>query len=143
MRVTIRQKNLKITPALTRYIEQKVLKPIRRMLKVPRPEGPGSRPQSGLGKSSGGDLPILDLEFGRASRHHRKGRVFHAEANLTIGKKLLRAEIDGEDMRLACDALQEELESAIRTYNGKRRSMAKREGREAKRQTRFHPASRP
>lgn len=126
MRVTIRQKNLKITPALTRYIEQKILKPVRRLLK----------------KGISSDLPILDLEFGRTTRHHRQGRIYHAEANLALGKKLLRAEVDDEDIRSACDLLEEELGREIRAFKGKRLSLAKREGRAAKRETRYHPAAR-
>mgnify|MGYP001568010046 FL=1 len=126
MRVTVRQKNLKITPALTRYIEQKILKPVRRLLK----------------ESTTRELPILDLEFGRTTLHHRKGKVYHAQANLTLGKKLLRAEVDDEDIRAACDLLEEELEEEIRSYKGKRLSLLKRQGRSVKAESRYHPSAR-
>ncbi len=126
MRVTIRQKNLKITPALTKYIEQKILKPIRRLLK----------------ESSTQDLPILDLEFARTTRHHRKGKVYHAEANLMFGKKMLRAEADEEDIRVACDFLKEELEREIRSFKGKRLAQDRREGRGIKKEFRYDPAAR-
>ncbi len=126
MRVTIRQKNLKITPVLMRYIEQKILKPIRRLLK----------------ENTAQELPILDLEFGRTTRHHRKGKVFRAQANLTLGKYLLRAEVDEEDIRAACDLLEEELEEEIRTFKGKSFSLLKRQGRSIKGESRYHPAAR-
>ena len=126
MRVTIRQKNLKITPAITRYIELKVLKPARRLLK----------------ESGSSDLPILDLEFARTTRHHRKGPVFRAGATLSLGSKLLRAEADGEDMRVCCDLLQEELERELRSYRGKTLALEKREGRTTKKEMRYHPAAR-
>lgn len=126
MRVTIRQKNLKITPALTKYIEQKVLKPIRRLLK----------------ESIVRDLPILDLEFARTTRHHRKGKIYRAEANLTLGKKMIRAEADEEDVRKACDLLQVELEREIRSYKGKRMAQDRREGRKVKGEFRYDPAAR-
>lgn len=127
MRVTIRQKNLKITTALTRYIELKVLKPLRRRLKE--------------NISSG--LPILDLEFSRTTRHHRKGRVFHAEANLSLGKKLIRAEADEEDIRTACDVLERELDHELRTFKGKKRAVEYRSMRRAKQELRYDPAARP
>lgn len=126
MRVTIRQKNLKITPALMRYLEQKILKPVRRLLK----------------ENAARELPILDLEFGRTTRHHKKGKVYHAQANLTLGGKMIRAEADDEDMRTACDLLEEELEQEIRTYKGKYLSLLKRQGRSSKRESRYHPSAR-
>lgn len=126
MRVTIRQKNLKITPSLTRYAEMKILRPIRRLLK----------------EASQNDLPILDLEFSRTTRHHRKGIVFHAQANLTLGRKLLRAAADGEDIRACCDILRGEIEREIRSFKGKRSAQDRREGRTMKKELRYHPAAR-
>lgn len=125
MRVTIRQKNLKITPALTAYIDQKILRPVRRLLK----------------DNSAGDLPILDLEFSRTTLHHRKGKIFNAEANLTLGKKVLHAEADEENIRQACDLLAEELEQEIRSFKGKRLSQSKREGRAMKKEITIHPSA--
>lgn len=121
MRVTIRQKNLKITPALTKYIEMKVLKPVRRLLK----------------EGTGRELPLLALEFGRTTRHHRKGNVYRAEANLSIGKKLFHAEAEARDVRAACDLLEEELEEELRSFKGKRTALDRRDGRRAKRETRY------
>jgi len=116
MRVTIRRKNLDITPALQRYIELKLLKPIRRSLRNILAE----------------ELPILDLELYRRTRHHRKGDVYHAEANLSLDGKILRAHVDQEDMRAAIDLLEEELERQILTMKGRRRTMELRRRRRAK-----------
>jgi|SRR3989344_8899792 len=126
MRVTIRQKNLKITPALTAYIEAKVLKPLKRRMKA------------AISK----DLPILDLEFGRTTRHHRKGLVYHVEATLTIGKRSLRAEVDAEDIRQACDLLEQELDHELQTFKEKRISLEKRRGRKMKRELRYDSSAR-
>lgn len=121
MRVTVRRKNLDITPALLKYIETKLLKPIRRLM------------QSLAVK----DLPILDLEIGRTTRHHRKGRVYHAEANLSLDGKMLRAEVDDEDVRAACDLLEEELEREILDYKNRARALERRGARRAKKDLRF------
>ena len=126
MRVTIRQKNLKITPALDAYIGMKILKPIRQLLR----------------KLRGAEFPIVDLEIARTTRHHRKGKIYSAEANLSLGGKLLRAEAEGEDVRAAIDLLSEEIEREIKTYKGKNRAFLLRGARQAKKDLRLDPAAR-
>lgn len=126
MRVTIRKKNLDITPALGSYIEQKLLKPLKRSLR-------------GIIAS---ELPILDLEVGRSTRHHHKGKVYRVAANLTIGKKLLRAEAEDEDIRAACDLLEEELGREILKFKGSSRARTRRAARAAKKDLHFDPAAR-
>lgn len=126
MRVTIRQKNLEITPALRIYIESKILKPLKRSL--------GSRFES--------ELPILDLEVGRSTRHHRKGKVYRVSANLTLGKQMLRAEAEDVDIRTCCDLVEEELESEIRHFKERASSKDKRVARRLKKDLRFDPAAR-
>lgn len=126
MRVTIRHNNLEITPALGIYIETKILKPLRRLLK--------SHPSR--------ELPILDLEFGRTTRHHHKGRVYHAEATLSLDGKVLRAEVDDEDIRTACDLMQEGLARQILTYKNRAQALYKRGARRAKKDLHLDPAVR-
>lgn len=126
MRITIRQNNLEITPALNIYIETKLLKPLRRLLK--------SHP--------GRELPILDLEFGRATRHHHKGKIYHAEATLSLDGKVLRAEVDEENIRAACDLLEEELKKEVLNYKNKIFALHKREARRVKKDLRLDPVAR-
>lgn len=126
MRVTIRQKNLDITPALQVYIETKLLKPIHRL----------------ISKAARQALPILDLEFYRNTRHHRKGNVYHAEANLNIGSRAIRAKVDDADMRSAIDLLEEELRRSILDFKGRARSRELRGERQAKKELRLDPAAR-
>ena len=126
MHVSIRQKNLEVTPALKNYIEVKILKPLRRLLKL------------NIEK----ELPILELEFGRTTRHHHKGRVYHAEANLSLDGKLLRAEVDEEDIRAACDLLEEELEKQIMTYKSRTQAQNRRGARRVKKDLRMDSAAR-
>lgn len=125
MRVTIRQKNLEITPALREYIEMKVLKPLRRLIK------PMLR----------SELPILDLEFSRTTLHHRKGKVYYAEANLSLGKKMLRVSVEDEDIRAACDLLEEELKRIIMDLKNRTQSLEKRRARRIKEELRFSKAA--
>lgn len=126
VRVTVRRKNIDITPALQAYIELKMLKPVRRLVE----------------KVALQALPILDLELGRSTRHHRKGKVYHAEAGLSLDGTLLRAEADDEDIRTAIDLLEEELEREIVTYRGRARARERRGERVAKKELCLDPAAR-
>lgn len=126
MRVTLRKKNIDITPALGVYIETKLLKPLKRSLK----------------NIIGNELPILDLEVGRSTRHHNKGRIYRISASLTLGKKTLRAEEESEDIRQACDLLEEELEREILKFKGSSRAKSRRIAREVKKELHFDPGAR-
>lgn len=126
MRVTIRKKNLDITPALESYIEQKLLKPLRRSLK----------------DILASELPILDLEVGRSTRHHHKGKVYRVAVSLTIGKKILRTEEENEDIRAACDLLEEELGREILKFKESSRAWTRRSARAAKKELHLDPAAR-
>jgi len=123
MRVTIKSKNLEITPALRTYIDEKLIALVERLL--------GSQDSSSL----------LAIEFSR-STHHRKGKVFHAEVNLSLGKTLLHAETDKEDVHVACDTLRGELETEIKHYKNRKQSLMKRNARVAKKELRFSPEAR-
>lgn len=126
MRITIRQKNLIITLPLRVYIESKILKPISRI----------------LGAVEGKGLPILDLEFSRTTRHHNKGKVFKASANLTIGGRLFRSEVEDEDIRSCCDLLKEELEREIVKFKSRFTSKNRRTARKFKKDFKFSRAAR-
>lgn len=126
MRVTIHQKDLEITPPLASYIEAKVSKPITTLLK-------------GMTKQ---EFPILDLEFSRNTRHHHKGRVYHAEANLSLGKTFFRASVEDEDIRAACDLLEAALSREIRSFQNRARTLARKGSRRAKADVQFDPAAR-
>ena len=126
MRVTIRQKNFEITPALHAYIEEKVLAPVRKFVAhIPLP-----------------DLPILDLEIGRWTRHHKKGDVYRVTASLALNGKLIRAESENEDIHAACDEVQEALTREITTYKGKAFALLKRGARVAKKMLHLDAAAR-
>ncbi|MBI2056272.1 MAG: ribosome-associated translation inhibitor RaiA [Candidatus Sungbacteria bacterium] len=116
MRVAIRKKNLEITPALAEYIEKKILKPLKKLLKEVVMH----------------DLPILDLEAERTTKHHLKGDIHRIEANLSLGKKFFRAEAEDQDIYAACDLVEKELEREISAEKGRMRSTALREERKLK-----------
>jgi ribosomal subunit interface protein len=116
MRVTLRQKNFKITPAFCAYIEQKIVRPAARLL-------PGNQE---------GDLPLFDIDVERTTGHHRKGRVYRVAANITLGRKVISAEATDENPHAACDLLEEELKREIRGYKTKSRTLAHRGAQKVK-----------
>lgn len=126
MRVTIRKKNLEITPPLRAYIEIKVIQPVEKLLH----------------SDIGGDLPLLEIEVERTTHHHRKGFVYRIETNLTLGKRLIRAEAAAEDIRAACDIVEEELRRELTSYKSRSFSLLKRIARRVKHELRFNRAAR-
>ncbi len=58
------------------------------------------------------------VEVGRTTRHHKKGDVFRAEADLRLPKKVLRAEDEDFDIRVAVDRVRDKLEREINKYKG-------------------------
>mgnify|MGYP001559398125 CR=1 FL=1 len=125
MRFTLHQKNLDITPALREYVEQKILKPVEKFIKNIRvPE-----------------LPILDIEIGRTTQHHKKGQVFRAEANLKLNGAMIRAEAVDEDAHAACDSVKEQLRREIISYKTRALSLFKRRARSLKKAITLDPAA--
>ena len=126
MRVSIRQKNLEITPALREYLETKIIKSVEKLL-------------MGGEKAA---LPILDLEVARTTQHHRKGEIFRVQATLSWGGITLRAEHEDIDTRTACDEVEEELKREIKKQRTRAFSLLKRGARKVKKDLRFDPAAR-
>ena len=126
MRLTVRQKSIRITAPLRAYMEQKIIEPVRRAAE-------------GFGLS---DLPILDIDIERTPRHHRKGQVYRVTAALTLGKKMIRAEATEEDPRAACDLLEDELKREIQTYKTRSLTLLKRGARQAKKDLHFARSAR-
>lgn len=72
------------------------------------------------------------VEIGKTSKHHLKGDVFRAEAQLHLPKKSLRAEAIHEDLRMAINLVKDELEGEIKKYRGRRIARARGWSRKTK-----------
>lgn len=126
MRVTLRKKNIDLTPALENYIDNKIVRPVEKLVQ----------------NSAGSDLPLLEIEIGRFTDHHQKGMIYFAAANLALGAKKLYARVENEDIRAACDLLEENLKREIIKFKGKLLTLEKRRGRSGKKDLHFDPAAR-
>ncbi len=99
MNITIKATNLELTPPIKEYIEEKI----------------GSLSKF-LQRYESGDGLIASVEIARTTNHHHKGDVYHAEVNLQLPNKLLRAAEEDEDVRVAIGKIKEVLQREIVQY---------------------------
>jgi putative sigma-54 modulation protein len=109
MKIKIKTTNIGLTPAIQTYVEEKI-NSLERFL--PR------------------DSSIsADVEIGKTTRHHHKGDIFRAEANLTVPGRLIRAVAEEWDLRVAIDMVKDELQREIKSNKEKNLSLYKRGAR--------------
>ncbi len=104
MKVDISTKNISLDEPLENFVREKI---------------------GGLDKLIGNDKSEARVEIGKPSRHHRSGRVFRAEANISMGGVLLRASCEHEDLRNAIVDIKDELQEQIRKFKEKRTDLSR------------------
>jgi len=102
MIINIKYTNLDSTPAIEEYINQKI--------------GALEKFVEALDKKG---VVKTRVEIARTTQHHQKGEVYHAECNLELPGKLLRAESENWDIRLAIDEIKDILDLEIKKYSEK------------------------
>lgn len=100
MKLNIKTSNLELTPAIEDYIKTK-MEAVTRFL---------------------GNLDIInfDFEVELTTKHHNKGEIFRAEANLEVAKDLLRVEKTEADLYKAIDKVKDHLVELIKKHKEKR-----------------------
>lgn len=83
-----------------------------------------------------GASAVFEIELGKATKHHKTGKIFRAEANLSYGSMLYRAEGVEETIETAIDVMKNELKTELRKNRTKRKDVARDGGRELKRRVR-------
>ena len=107
MRIIIRGQNLKLTPAIRAFTEEKI---------------------GGVTRLLGASERLLArVEVGKPSQRHKSGPIFYAEVNLSLGSRLLRAHAEHQDLYSAIDKIRDEIERQIRKFKTKRTSLLKRD----------------
>lgn len=99
MKINLKATGLDLTPALREYAEQKIGS-LEKFVKRWDAEG----------------VVEVWVEVGRITKHHHKGDVFRAEADLRLPGKVLRAEDEDWDIRAALDRLKDKLKREIEKY---------------------------
>ena len=99
MKLNIKFTNLDSTLAISEYVESK-LNSLDKLVEKFDAEG----------------AVLADVEIARTTKHHHKGPVFRAEINLQLPKKIIRAEHEDWDIRVAVDQMRHKLQREIVKY---------------------------
>jgi len=106
MKVTIKATNLDLTLEIKKAIDEKIAM-LDRFI-------PGVK------------IPLeAFVEVAQETRHHQKGKIYYAEANIKVLGEVIRAEAREESIFKAIAALKEELQGLLKKY--KKKQIAKRE----------------
>ncbi len=109
MKIDLKTKNFEITPSIRTYLQNKL---------------------NVVDKFLPNDESIFaDVELAQTTKHHHKGDIFRAEVNLTMPGQLIRAVAEKWDLRVAIDAVKDELQREITMNKEKNISLYRRGAR--------------
>lgn len=114
MNIIINASKLDLTPSMTKYIEDRM----------------GSL-EKFIKKIEDAETKVV-VEVARASRHHKSGEVFYAEANLHLKGCIIRAEETDADVRAAVDRVKDILRLEISKFKEKPKAKRRCSSRKAK-----------
>ena len=126
MKFNLKTTGFRIDAPLRVYVDSKIVKLVDKLLRDENLIKPAS----------------LDIEIELETRHHKKGRIWRAEVNLSLPKTFLRAEAEAEDIRSAIDLVQAELSTELRKYKEKRAGKNRRRQRIVREELKVDPSVR-
>ncbi len=94
MDIKIKATLMELTPSIEDYINEKI---------------------GGLNKYFD-NIIACEVEVGKTTEHHHKGDIFRAEVNLSVPKKVLRAEAETDDLYKSITAVKEKLKIELIKY---------------------------
>lgn len=71
------------------------------------------------------------VEIGKPSKHHNKGDVFYAEADIKVPGKILRSQAESWDLKLAINEVKNELQKELKRYKESKIALERRGVRKA------------
>lgn len=126
MKLVVQGVNLAITPSLRRYVDEKIVQAIHRLLSA----------------HSAYPAATIDLQLLASTRHHKKGRIWEAVINLSLPGTQIRQKVSSEDVYSAIDELEDILKREIKKYKERSRSRLLRGARQAKKDIHFSRSAR-
>lgn len=117
MNLNIKSTNMRMTPAIKSYVEEKVA--LIEKLIDPADTSVGA-----------------NVEVGRTTKHHQSGDVFRAEINLHIAGRNLRAVSKQQDLYAAIDEMKDDVTRQLRVGKRKRIDFTRRGGAKLKKMIR-------
>jgi len=123
MKITIKSKNLELTPLINEFVEKKLesIKKFISILKQDVPEGEKT-------------LAEVIMELEKETNHHRKGEIFLAKAMVNLPGRSLTAEFRSDDLYKAIIGAKDELKMEIEKYKVRKTDKNRREQRKFKRE---------
>lgn len=118
MRFNIKATGMELTPELLIYAEKRLDK-VDKYLDAPD--------------------PVMAVELGRVTEHHKQGAIFRAEVRISGSGADFYAAKEAFDIREAIDLVKDEIIHEISKVRGKKRSLMKRGGRTVKDMMRGFP----
>ncbi|MDP3800294.1 MAG: HPF/RaiA family ribosome-associated protein [bacterium] len=122
MKIIVKSTNFSLTPSINEYINS-TLMPLEKMFQ-------------GFGETE------VRVEVGRSTFHHNKGEIFFAEANVGVGKNLLRARSEAFSVQAALDEVRDELRSGVLKFKGKKETVFRRGARSIAKLLKVSPLAR-
>ena len=124
MKVSIRTKNLSLSPNLKDYTDEKISKELEKLLINERP-------------------PIeASIELERTTNHHQKGNIYRAEIQVSLHGHKVISEALGESIEQAIDQVKDELEREIKKHRGKEKDIGIKRSRFLKKLFHLSPLAR-
>ncbi|MEK7643484.1 MAG: HPF/RaiA family ribosome-associated protein [Patescibacteria group bacterium] len=114
MKIKLKATNTTLTSAIREWVDLKLVGPVERL----------------VGKKT--DAVLLEIDFGKSTKHHKKGDIWFAEANLTLGGAIIRVESSASDAHAAIDNVARELKEDIKKFTSKKTSKARAKERSLK-----------
>ena len=97
MKVTIKATNLKLTPEVKKAIEEKIATLDKFIPHI-------------------GTSVEAFVEVALETRHHKKGKIYYAEANIKVPGKIIRSEAREENIYRAINEIKDELQRLLKEY---------------------------
>lgn len=102
MKVTIKATNLDLAPAIKKAIEEKIVTLDKFISHI--------------------DTSVeAFVEVAVETRHHKKGKIYYAEANINVPGKIIRSEAREENIYKAINTVKDELQRLLKKYKGRDR----------------------
>ena len=113
MKTSIKTTRLTLTPAISDYIDKKIVD-IEKLI------------------DKNDESAAAQIEIEKTTAHHNSGNIFRAEINVHIAGKDFRAEATKEDLYAALDAVKDEITRELSSHKSKKQTLIKKGGRALK-----------
>lgn len=94
MQIKIKATKMELTPAIEQAVNEKMLSLTKYF----------------------NNIIEADVEVGITTHHHQKGDIFRAEVNLSVPKKIIRAEAETDDLYKSITEVKDTLKTELKKY---------------------------